>query len=217
MTCKQLYDLVSVHHPFLGVTEFLVYYNTAVRNLAYNSKILKGTTTSFDSVASTLTYDDTQIGAVSGTLWSDIITVHEVTFDGDTISRMIGQKPRIGVYDNLKTDQHYWWVENDKLNIAKGGSPTTYNTAGKAIIIYNTYHPADLTAATLLTASPAFDARFHDAIMYHIIAQVYMDPRNFDIEKSTFFDMKYNMILKAAKKESRMKKYNAGYIVHRTF
>jgi hypothetical protein len=214
MTCKQLHDLILVHHPFLGETEFLVYYNMAARNFAYDTKLLKRKSNDITSVASQLEYNDTEI---TTPLWSDIITIHEITFNSKTISRIIGQKPRIGVYDNLKTDEHYWWVENDKLNIVKGGSPTTYNTASKTFNLYVTYHPTDLTAATLLTASPPFDARFHDALMYHIIAQVYIDPRNFDIEKSAFFDMKYNMILKAAKKESRMKKYNAGYIVHSTF
>tara|TARA_R110002020_G_scaffold212480_4_gene419109 strand:- start:6524 stop:6892 length:369 start_codon:yes stop_codon:yes gene_type:complete len=101
------------------------------------------------------------------------------------------------------TKKYAWWTERARLALVEEGgtggwqSPTT---SDMTIRILASAKATDFGVASDEDATTsAFPPQFHKAIVYWVIAELYRDPRNLDLEMAEYYMKEYDKIVKMAK------------------
>ena len=108
--------------------------------------------------------------------------------------------------------QRYWFIDVNRLALVeKVTNAITIDTvtsdyqpiseSSKTVRIYAVVAVTDLAVSDTVTDTfVAIPKRFHEGILGKVIADGYKDPRNFDAEKSVFFQNEFLDSIKKAKK-----------------
>ena len=109
----------------------------------------------------------------------------------------------------------------EKGTVTKNGYTSNYKTvqtAGTNILkIRGVYTDADLAVGGWTTTYDNIPARFHDALISSVIATGYMDPRNDNTEKASYFTQLYLGGVKGALRFARSNYVSTGRIVPQDF
>ena len=99
--------------------------------------------------------------------------------------------------------KYAWWVERARLALVEEGGTDNWQsptTAGMNIRILASAKPPSFTIGNDEdTTTSAFPPQFHKALAYWVIAELYRDPRNLDLEMAEYYRREYDKIVKLAK------------------
>ena len=126
------------------------------------------------------------------------------------------------------SDSRYWYIDLDRLGIVekstnaitRDGKTSDYQSmseSGKEVRIYSISTPTHLEASDSFTDSSIalfgqVPEMFHEALVYKVVARLYEDNRNMNIDLANRFDSKYLELLNEAKKYGRSNKTHTGFI-----
>jgi|10_taG_2_1085330.scaffolds.fasta_scaffold27418_2 hypothetical protein len=123
--------------------------------------------------------------------------------------------------------QRYWYVDNGQGGrtrlaiVEKSNSSVTKETITsnytsvsevKDIRIYAIDSPDDYTIDNLTSEKKEIPLRYHEGLVYKVIANGYKDPRNQKMDVAQYFDKEYEIILKKAKKQARSNMQINGFV-----
>lgn len=123
--------------------------------------------------------------------------------------------------------QRYWYIDRgqgtrDRIAIVeKSNSSTTKETITsdfssisevKDIRMYTIDSPDAFRVDNITFENKEIPARYHEGLVYKVIANGYKDPRNQKIDVAQYFDNEYETILKKAKKQARSNFQTNGFV-----
>jgi hypothetical protein len=110
-------------------------------------------------------------------------------------------------------------VEKATNAVTIDGFTSNYATVSevKGFKIRGIFTDTDLVVDALTTTYSNIPSRFHDALVSSVIATGYMDPRNDNPEKASFFTQLYLGGVKSALKFARSNYVSTGRIVPQDF
>ena len=123
--------------------------------------------------------------------------------------------------------QRYWYVDRgqgsrnrlaivEKSNSSATKETITSNYASvseiKDLRIYTIDAQDDYTVDSVTEEKTDIPKRYHEALVYKVIANGYKDPRNQKIDAAQYFDAEYEKLLKKAKKNARSNLQTNGFI-----
>ena len=125
------------------------------------------------------------------------------------------------------SDKRYWFINLDRLAIVESstnaitrdGKTSNYQSmseSGKEITIYSISTPTHLTNTDSYTTETKMfsdlPTQFHDALLWKVIAYLYMDPPALAPDAAAAFDSRYMELVNEAKKFAKSNKTRGGYI-----
>ena len=209
MTQAQMIELVQQHFPLMGETELRLFFNNAQDDFCSQTEIIKDTY-SQDSVAGQRYYP----------LHDSIIKILSVQINDVEIPRLVG-KPLVdddefdtgtglGAASSSSNDR-YWYTDLKRLGVVEKGTVTrddktsnyqSISEGGKEIRIYAMSRGTDFTDD--LTEESLLPREFQIALIYKTLSDSYLKAGNsLNPQAAQLFDMKYNSLLKQAKKQAR--------------
>ena len=123
--------------------------------------------------------------------------------------------------------QRYWYLDrgqggrNRLAVVEKSNASTTKETITsnfssvsevKDLRIYTIDTQTDYDVDETLTEKTEIPKRYHEALVFKVIANGYKDPRNLKVDAAQYFDNEYEVALKKAKKFSRSNMQANGFI-----
>lgn len=120
--------------------------------------------------------------------------------------------------------QRYWFIDVNRLALVERvTNAITVDTvtsdfqpiseSSKVVRLYAVVTIADLAVSdTVIDTFEAIPKRFHEGILGKVIADGYKDPRNFDAEKSVFFQNEFLDSIKKAKVFKRSRYLSTGRV-----
>jgi hypothetical protein len=123
--------------------------------------------------------------------------------------------------------QRYWYIDRgqgtrDRIAIVeKSNSSITKETITsnyasvsevKDLRIYTIDAPIDYVVDNVTEEKTEIPLRYHEALVYKVIANGYKDPRNQKIDVAQYFDKEYEIVLKKAKKQARSNMQTNGFV-----
>ena len=103
------------------------------------------------------------------------------------------------------TKKYAWYPERERIGLVEiedstSGSVKSVTESGLIMRILATRKPSDFTMANdEADTTSAFPPQFHHAITYRVIAELYRDPRNQNIELAEYYMNEYRNIVRLAK------------------
>jgi hypothetical protein len=195
MTIQQLYESLRQHAPNLGFTEALVLLNQASRDFVWETKILDSDDTSITTTADTLEY------AVP----SNLFRIDRVWVGDDEAIKLIGNI-EIGA-STIASEKFFWQLNNGQLSVVYDSSVFEYVDAGETIKIRSKKYDDAYTATT---DEPSFPSEYHVALLYKILADIYMKPDMLNLNVSQTFRIEYERLLRKGRKYAKTSKNTAG-------
>jgi hypothetical protein len=123
--------------------------------------------------------------------------------------------------------QRYWYIDrgqggrNRLAIVEKSTSSTTKETITsnfasvsevKDLRIYVVDTQTDFAIDSITNENTEIPKRYHEALVYKVVANGYKDPRNQKIEAAQYFDNEYEVLLKKAKKYARSNLQTNGFV-----
>ena len=123
--------------------------------------------------------------------------------------------------------QRYWYIDRgqgtrDRIAIVeKSNSSTTKETITsdfssvsevKDLRIYTVDAPVDYTVDNVTEEKTEIPLRYHEGLVYKVIANGYKEPRNQKMDVAQYFDKEYEIVLKKAKKQARSNMQTNGFV-----
>ena len=123
--------------------------------------------------------------------------------------------------------QRYWYTDKHRIGIVEKGTnavtketitsdySSISETLADGLRIYAIRRPDALgTNLTSTTENALLEIpeQYHDVIVNKAIASGYKDPRNFQLDRATYFDAEYDKGLREAKKFSKSRYRRGGFI-----
>tara|TARA_Y100001938_G_scaffold112032_1_gene153429 strand:+ start:185 stop:580 length:396 start_codon:yes stop_codon:yes gene_type:complete len=122
------------------------------------------------------------------------------------------------------TKQRYWYIDQgtgDRLAIVEdSNSSTTQETVtttiasvseAKQVRVKAIGTQEDFVAGTY-DEKQEIPKRFHESLVWKVVSEGYMDPRNLNVNSATFFDQQYQISVKRAKHRARSGMVTNGFI-----
>ena len=118
--------------------------------------------------------------------------------------------------------KRYWYIQGKNIAIVEekpGGRTINYVTDHYDSIsetgLEMRIHAISLDKASnydSINDTPDIPTQFHEALVFKAIAQLYEDPRQQNLQAAQYFDQKYQVALKNAKKYARSNRQVGGVI-----
>lgn len=197
MTIQRLYESLRQHLPNLGFTEALALLNDASRDFASETKILDVDDTSLTTIADTASY----------TLPTELFRLNRIWIGDDEAIKMIGNW--IFTDSTINSEKFFWQLDeaDTKIRITYDDGNFSYPSASLTIKIRAKRYDDVYTAET---DTPLFPSEFHVALLYKILADLYMRPEMLNLNVSIVYRAEYDKRLRQARKYAKSIKTTAG-------
>tara|TARA_R100000458_G_scaffold59840_2_gene72125 strand:- start:326 stop:727 length:402 start_codon:yes stop_codon:yes gene_type:complete len=122
--------------------------------------------------------------------------------------------------------RRYWYLDQgtgDRIAIVETGGQTVTREGKTSDIVSVSESDVeirvqaiatqeDFEIGELSTEKTEIPTRFHDSLVFKVISEGYMDPRNMNAESANYFLQQYNLAEKRAKRFARSRYLTNGYI-----
>ena len=218
MTQLELIELVQQHHAHMGYSEIRLALNRAQDDYCAKTELIKTSYTQ-TSTAGKRYYE----------LHSDIIKVTKVQINDVDIPRLLSM-PIIDddewddatglTAPSSSTNERYWYIDNNREgvvekianSVSRDDKTSNFQSISEAkeIRIHAIAQASDFS--TTLTTVSDLPTQFHDALLWKVIAYLYMDPPALAPDAAAAFDSRYMELVNEAKKFAKSNKTRGGYI-----